>query len=258
MTPTLLGVATLVAVAAITPGPNNLVVMRAAALDGFRAAIPAMTGVVAGGLAMLALAVGGAGLALTREPRLLSVVAIAGAAYLGWLGVGLIWTSRADHPVERDNDSDRGSRVDDECSSRNGFAASIEARGAIRDGDTHAQATRSQHPQSRSVPQPLPMGCLPMFGLQFLNPKSWVMVLTVTSAIQSDPGGVGATMYAMLAVLFVVVPTLCLSLWSMAGASAGTLLAQPRARRRFDVAMGGLLITSALLLVSSTATKGFP
>lgn len=102
------------------------------------------------------------------------------------------------------------------------------------------------------------MGCLAMFGLQFLNPKSWVMVLTVTSAIQSDPGGVGATMYAMLAVLFVVVPTLCLSLWGMAGASAGTLLAQPRARRRFDVAMGGLLFTSALLLVSSTATKGFP
>lgn len=258
MTPTLLGVATLVAVAAITPGPNNLVVMRAAALDGFHAAIPAMTGVVAGGLAMLALAVGGAGLAVAREPRLLNVVAIAGAAYLGWLGVGLIWARRADPPVERGNVTHCDSGVDDEYSSRDGSVANINAPCAIGKGDTCAHATVSQYARHRENQQPLPMGCLAMFGLQFLNPKTWVMVLTVTSAIQGVPGGVGAAVYAMLAAIFVIVPALCLSLWSMAGASAGTLLAQPHARRCFDVAMGLLLITSASLLFSSTATQGLP
>ena len=52
----LIASATLVFAAAITPGPNNFLVLRIALENGVRAALPAIAGVVLGGLAMLALA----------------------------------------------------------------------------------------------------------------------------------------------------------------------------------------------------------
>ena len=53
----------LLAVASVTPGPNNLLVMRIAARSGFKSAIPAMAGVVAGGLTMWALVMSGVSVA---------------------------------------------------------------------------------------------------------------------------------------------------------------------------------------------------
>jgi threonine/homoserine/homoserine lactone efflux protein len=85
-----LGVVGLVTLAAITPGPNNLIVLRAAARDGLAGAMPAIAGIVTGGLAVLAIAVIAATAALATEPFLHVVVGLAGAGYLAWLGIGLI------------------------------------------------------------------------------------------------------------------------------------------------------------------------
>ena len=92
----LIGVAGLVAVAAITPGPNNLVVMRTAAHSGFMGALPAIAGIVAGGLAMLLLVIAGVGVLFAAEPRLYSLITVGGGVYLCWLGVGLVKDSFAD------------------------------------------------------------------------------------------------------------------------------------------------------------------
>lgn len=59
----LLAIAGLLFVAAGTPGPNNLVVMRTAAAAGFIGALPAVGGVVLGGLALLAVVATGVGAA---------------------------------------------------------------------------------------------------------------------------------------------------------------------------------------------------
>jgi threonine/homoserine/homoserine lactone efflux protein len=83
-------VVALVAIAAITPGPNNLIVLRVSARAGFAAAAPAITGIVLGGLALLGLVVVGGDALFTGEPRLRSAVALAGCLYLSWLGVRLI------------------------------------------------------------------------------------------------------------------------------------------------------------------------
>ena len=61
----LLPAAALILVAAITPGPNNLVVMHAAAQRGLRAALPPITGIVLGSLALYAVALAGG----AKEPR---------------------------------------------------------------------------------------------------------------------------------------------------------------------------------------------
>ena len=53
----------------------------------------------------------------------------------------------------------------------------------------------------------------------------------------------------MLALIFTAVTSLCLTLWALAGSAMAGLLREPRAKRCFDRAMGGLLIGSAVLLL---------
>lgn len=95
----LLAVAVIVAVAAVTPGPNNLIVMGRAAHGGLAAAAPAIFGVLAGTLALLALVWAGAGAAFAAEPRLRAALAAAGCLYLVWLGASVV--RRAGAPASR-------------------------------------------------------------------------------------------------------------------------------------------------------------
>ncbi|MGY0619620.1 LysE family translocator [Lysobacter sp. A378] len=196
----MIGAAGLIAVAAITPGPNNLIVMRAASQSGFMAALPAITGVVAGGLVMLLLVMAGAGVMFAAEPRLQRVITVGGAAYLCWLGASLVMGSFARHGA-------------------NGVAP-VRA---------------------------LPIGAAALFGFQFLNPKSWVMVLTVTAAVRS--GAEASQVLLPLAALFTVIPALCLALWCALGVLMTTYFDRRRVRSWLDRVMGLLLFVSALLLV---------
>ena len=84
----LLAASALLLVAAMTPGPNNLVVLRTAAVSP-AALWSAMGGIVLGGVAMLALVVT-AGSMLGDLPLLRTAVAAAGASYLGWLGLTML------------------------------------------------------------------------------------------------------------------------------------------------------------------------
>ena len=89
----ILAVAGFITVAAITPGPNNFIVMAAAARGGWTAALPPIVGVVAGSLVLLALVWAGAAVAFEALPTLRLLLTIAGALYLTWLGGQLIWQS---------------------------------------------------------------------------------------------------------------------------------------------------------------------
>ena len=196
----MIGVAGLIAVAAITPGPNNLIVMRAASHSGFMGALPAIAGIVAGGLAMLLLVMAGAGVVFAAEPRLYSVITVGGGAYLCWLGASLVMGSFANPGAHK---------------------------------ITPVRA--------------LPAGATALFGFQFLNPKSWIMVLTVTAAVQG--GAEPSQTFLPLAALFTVIPALCLALWCALGVLMTTYLDRPRIRSWLDRVMGLLLFGSALLLV---------
>src|SRR3954471_5219995 len=88
--------ASLLCIAAITPGPNNLVVMRTAAANGFGAAVPAIAGIVLGSVALLAIVVAGAGAAFAAWPPLRTTIAMLGVCYLAWLGIAMIVSARMD------------------------------------------------------------------------------------------------------------------------------------------------------------------
>lgn len=86
----LLAPAGLLLAAAITPGPNNLVVLRAAGRHGARGAASAIAGIVLGGLALFVAIAAGAGAMLAGHATLRLMLAAAGAAYMAWLGLRLL------------------------------------------------------------------------------------------------------------------------------------------------------------------------
>lgn len=196
-----LAVAGFVTVAAITPGPNNFIVMGAAARGGFGAATPAIAGVVVGSLGLLGLVWAGAGAAFEAEPRLRAALALAGCLYLIWLGAMIIW---------RTGKSDGG----------------------------------ASPPARRELPSTAPG----VAAFQLFNPKAWVMV--VTAAAATSGGTAGISSLVALAAIFAGVTSVCLTLWALAGAAIADLLMEPRIRRWFDRAMGGLLIASAGLILT--------
>lgn len=83
--------------AAITPGPNNLIVMEASARAGLPAAARAALAVVAGSLVLLALVWLGVDSAMRAWPSANLALGVAGGAYLGWLGVALLLRSAPKH-----------------------------------------------------------------------------------------------------------------------------------------------------------------
>lgn len=187
------GVAGLVAIAAVTPGPNNFIVLRAASRVGIRGTWPAIAGVVLGGLLVLAAALAASDAAFAAAPGLHTVVGVAGCLYLAWLGLGLL-------------------------------------RHAGRRSDGPARG--------------LPAASVPgLVAFQFLNPKSWVMVMTAIGATPAD-----APVWP-LAVVFTAIPATCLTLWAIAGAALARWLARPRVAAWVDRGMGALLLATALALV---------
>jgi threonine/homoserine/homoserine lactone efflux protein len=192
----LIAAAGILLVGALTPGPNNFVVMTAGARAGVAGALPALAGIVLGTLAMTLIIVLGTGAAFAAEPQLRTAVTAAGCLYLGWLGLRLL-TSR---------DASVGGSSD----------------------ESH-----------------LPSHTVGLFFFQFLNPKAWAMVLTVTSGVQS---GAGFTRIGLLVTLIVLIPTVCLALWAWLGTLMAKGLAQPRAARWVERSMGALLVVSACLL----------
>jgi threonine/homoserine/homoserine lactone efflux protein len=181
--------------AAITPGPNNLLMLRIGLESGLRAVPAPATGVVLGGLTMLLVSRAGLALAFGAHPSLPALIRLLGAGGVAWLGVRLVWESFG-KPTAR----------------------SLRVRAS---------------------------GVLGMFLFQFVNPKAWLVVLTVVAARSGPP----STSIASLTALFIVIAYGCLLLWAAGGALAATLLREPRARAWLDRASGALLALSAAVLV---------
>lgn len=82
--------ALLIFAAAITPGPNNIIVMDAASRDGLRGGGRAIAGVMAGSLLLLSLSAGGVAALIAAEPRAQLALSWLGAAWLIWAGGAMI------------------------------------------------------------------------------------------------------------------------------------------------------------------------
>jgi len=79
----------------ITPGLDTAIVLRTAAVEGPRRAALAALGVILGCLAWGAMVALGLGALLNASSLEFNIIRWAGAAYLVWLGIGLILKPRA-------------------------------------------------------------------------------------------------------------------------------------------------------------------
>lgn len=74
----------------VLPGMDMAFVLGSTLVDGLKGGVAALTGIVVGGVAHTAMAAFGVGLALQAVPQLLTVMLVAGALYLGWIGWSLL------------------------------------------------------------------------------------------------------------------------------------------------------------------------
>jgi threonine/homoserine/homoserine lactone efflux protein len=86
----LLGFAVAAALLTITPGLDTALVLRTATVEGPRRAMLAGAGIVAGVLAWGLIAALGLGAVLAVSELAYRIVQLAGAAYLIWLGIGML------------------------------------------------------------------------------------------------------------------------------------------------------------------------
>ncbi|MCB5164622.1 leucine efflux protein LeuE [Streptomyces bambusae] len=78
----------------LLPGPSSLGTLTAAAQGGRRAGLRCALGVFAGEVVLMVLTVVGAAHLLRADPQVVTWVRWAGAAYIAWLGVGMLRTAR--------------------------------------------------------------------------------------------------------------------------------------------------------------------
>jgi leucine efflux protein len=79
----------------LLPGPNSVFVLSTASMRGVGAGYRAAAGVFVGDMILMLLAATGAASVLYANPTLFMVLKYAGAAYLAWIGFGLVrqaWT----------------------------------------------------------------------------------------------------------------------------------------------------------------------
>ncbi|MFJ7219326.1 LysE family translocator [Amycolatopsis sp. NPDC098790] len=81
--------------AAVSPGPNFVLIAHTAAAGTRRSAVAVALGVVAAGGVLAAVAVFGLGSVLARTPWLATALRVVCGGYLAWLGVRLWWRAPA-------------------------------------------------------------------------------------------------------------------------------------------------------------------
>jgi len=82
-------------------------------------------------------------------------------------------------------------------------------------------------------------------GLQLINPKTWLMTVSVTAIFLDGRASLGAV--AGYSALFLLVSTPCLIAWGLLGAGGAKLLRQPARLLLFNRCMAVLLLASVWL-----------
>jgi threonine/homoserine/homoserine lactone efflux protein len=183
-------------VAAITPGPSNLILTSTGAAVGVRRGLPCLSGVATGmGLMMFLVAYGLSSLVLGNLYVLLGIK-ILGSCFLLWLAWTIATAGRGDKGSQRQ------------------FVGFWQA--AV---------------------------------FQWVNPKSWLVSISAVGTYLQVTAGSALIQSIFFGLLFVAAALPCCLVWLAFGAAFQRSLDTERRMRLFNVAMGGLLAGSVLLIV---------
>jgi threonine/homoserine/homoserine lactone efflux protein len=186
-------------VASITPGPNNLLLMRSGAAFGVRRSLWHLFGVQSGFLGLLLLSHLGIGALLLALPAAFSVLRWACFAYLLWLAWLILKDSRP------------------------------------------KPATAPAH-------RGRPLRWIEGLMFQLINPKAWMMAITVASAFYGSVAPTTADL-SVAGFISICIGGPCMLVWTVWGASIDRVLKQPRARAIFGYVMALLVAATALWML---------
>ena len=193
-----------ITVLTITPGPDMALVLRNAARGGARSAWYTGLGCCAGIAIHACASVLGLGALLAASAAAFTVVKLAGAGYLIWLGLSALWHSR--HRTEATEDPVRS-------------------------------AGEPADPPGRTLRQCFRQGLVS----DLLNPKIALLFLTLLPQFVAD-GEPRTTTTAVLALIFLVGAVLWWRVFSLTINVIGTLLERPVVRRWLQRCTGAVLV----------------
>ena len=199
-------------VMAITPGPNNVMLMASGARFGVRRTHPHCLGVALGFGAMFFAVELGAGVALASSRVLVEAMRWASVAFLAWIAWSIA-TAPVPSPVraaDAAGTADASNAADDEGP----------ARGAK------------------------PLGFLGGAAFQWVNPKAWMLCIGAAGTYVPQDAGTGLVV-AMSCVL-AVITWVSAGTWMVAGQALREALRPPVRQRAFNLAMAVLLVVSVV------------
>ncbi|OQD57699.1 lysine transporter LysE [Streptomyces phaeoluteigriseus] len=220
----LVGFLGVVLVAYVVPGPDFLVVVRSAAehpAKGRAAALGAQAGLC---VHMLAAAAGLSVIA-ARSPLVYDAIKLLGAAYLVYLGVRAVLTTRR----------------------------SARERRHGRETATDPQDGPPPHPTPRGEPEPhrWRAGFTQGFLTNVLNPKAALFFLSILPQFV-DGGGSMTRQIFFLGILDVLIGIVYWFALVTVAARLGALLARPKIRHRWELTTGWLFIAIGIGVAATT------
>ena len=204
----LLPLALFIFVASVTPGPNNLLLMRSGAHFGIRRSTGHILGIQLGCMLLLVLCWLGVGAMLLALPGVFQLLRWACFAYLLWLAASILADARA--------------------------------KAAPRDAP--AAPARKAGPAGR------PMHWYEASMFQLINPKAWMMAITMASAFYGAQAP-QAVDIALAALAWVAIGTPSMLAWTVWGASIDRVLRRPRERQVYAWGMAAAVAATAVWML---------
>jgi threonine/homoserine/homoserine lactone efflux protein len=200
----------------VIPGPDFAVILRAAT-RGRRPGVAAALGAQTGLCLHVAIATAGLSLVLARSADALTVVRLAGAAYLFWLGARMVWATRRPRGT--------GARV---------------------------HTGRAQPRTAEEEPIALRAVFVQAFATNVLNPKAILFFASVLPQFLQPAG----SMTLQILVLGAVDILIGIVVWAglvLIGVRLGSALRRPPVRRAWDRVTGGVLMALGGTIATSKA-----
>ena len=237
-------------VSSITPGPNNAMLMASGVHFGYRRTLAHLMGVQLG-FGFMLIAVGlGLHAVLSQFPAFYDVVRFAGGAYMVWMAWSLASArpQLAAHTAQGASGYGATQAFEDEVCQPQAVASAAKqskdygesSKPGLPPRAATSEAATTQATSAQNECQPLGFWGAVLF--QWVNPKAWVMAVTIMSAYV--PPGAGLLQIAPLGLMFAVLGFPCSSVWVGFGSALRSYLQDAFRMRVFNCSMAAALLAS--------------
>ncbi|WP_055587626.1 leucine efflux protein [Peterkaempfera griseoplana] len=221
----------------LLPGPNSLYVLSVAARRGIRTGYRAALGVFAGDTTLIVLASAGVASLLRANPLVFDVVRYGGAAYLVWIGIGMLRSARAlwrEHRATAPAPAAPGPAASERPLRRALAVSLVKLRSYVPLSGRAARAQQTAEGSDMGEKQERPFRRALIVSL--LNPKAILFLLSFFTQFVDPSYGKPALSFALLGGILQTFSVLYLSTLILTGTALANAF---RRRRRLSAGLTG-------------------